>query len=544
MALRVWLPLNGNLNNQGASGCNPIQSTAEVAKFYNNNAMSWCFWIYPTGSGGNAILGQQNMTTGNNRMFTIFQYPNPVDLHLSWQGEAQNNAVFLQTIVSNAFTASTWNHCAITYNGTTALIYVNGTLVGSINGTSPRTNFSYDVPLPSASNRYLCDLRIYDHVLSPKEIKEISKGLVVHYALDGGGRGLDNLGDFQSVANKWTNDGMSSLANYADPEHGNVLKMTNSSANVRIYRGVTNVWKSGQSYTVSFLARSATAGAVVNMSRSIADFSSNFTLTTSWKKYVGTINSTATADGGTLSFRVVSASAEVYLTNVKLENGTVNTPYIPGSGDPNYSTMGYGDNKEYDISGYGNHATRSGVSYETNSPKYSIGTLFASGNHITATLNSAGYSNTFTFAWWGKYTNYSSHMMWGYSNGNRLNLYMSGGNFYWNTGDGNGNPFGVSASTYGDDKWHHFAVTGDGTTVKLYIDGIFKGNASAFKAITGTSLIFNGWDTGTSYNFNGKLSDFRLYSTTLSADDVKELYQVSSSICNNGTVMCSDFLES
>ena len=128
-------------------------------------------------------------------------------------------------------------------------------------------------------------------------------------------------------------------------------------------------------------------------------------------------------------------------------------------------------------------------------------------------------------------------MMWGFSNGNRLNLYMSGGYFYWNTGDGSNNPFSVAASTYGDNKWHHFAVTGDGTTTKLYIDGEFKANAKTYKGITGTTIYLNGWNSGTSYNFNGQLSDFRLYGTCLSADDISRLYNVAASVSKTGALL-------
>jgi hypothetical protein len=135
-------------------------------------------------------------------------------------------------------------------------------------------------------------------------------------------------------------------------------------------------------------------------------------------------------------------------------------------------------------------------------------------------------------------------MPWGFANGNRLNLYMYPNNCYWNTGDSADNPFGVALSPYSDGNFHHFAVTGDGTTNKLYIDGEFKGNATTYRAITGTTLIFNGWDTGTNYKFNGCLSDFRIYATALSAEDVLALYNTPESIANNGTVITQgEFVE-
>ena len=198
----------------------------------------------------------------------------------------------------------------------------------------------------------------------------------------------------------------------------------------------------------------------------------------------------------------------------------------------------FNDDRIIDSSGYNNHGNRNGdISLSTSTPRYSYSTKFVSGSHINTTLNTSGFANSYTFSWWAKYSNYNGHMMWGFSDGNRLNLFMSSGNFYWNTGDGSNNPFNVSASTYGDNQWHHFAVTGDGTTAKLYIDGEFKGNAKTYKSIKNTTIYMNGWDSGTSYNFNGQLSDFRLYATTLSADDIKRLYEVSASVSKNGSML-------
>jgi hypothetical protein len=229
---------------------------------------------------------------------------------------------------------------------------------------------------------------------------------------------------------------------------------------------------------------------------------------------------------------------------VKLEEGNIPTPWMPNSADTAYSAMGYNSTTEYDVSGNGNNGTKNGtLTNSSNTSRNSICTTFASGSHIAATINPTGYANSYTFSWWGKYTNYSGHMMWGFANGNRLNLYMSGGNFYWNTGDGSNNPFNVSAATYGDGNWHHFAISGDGTTTKLYIDGEFKANAKTYKGVTGTSLYFNGWDSSTSYNFSGSLSDFRLYSTVLSADDIKELYQSAGHVDKNGNLYSYEFIE-
>lgn len=606
MSLRVWLPLNGNLNNQGASGCNPVQSTAptyvngkigkamstgafylpaaEIAKFYNNNAMSWCFWIYPTGSGGNAILGQQNMAVGNNRMFTIFQYPNPVDLHLSWQGEAQNNTTFLSTIISNAFTASVWNHCAITYNGTTALIYVNGTLVGSATGTSPRTNFSYDVPLPNASNRYLCDFRIYDHVLPPKEIKEISKGLAVHYPMTGGGSSVPNI-------LKNTNTANTGLFGYSEATGGSdkVIEYDGGTPCIKVTRnstahsGWSYMWhnsldhsliKEGTTYTLSFDAIASGSGtigfsgfmngnATNQLSQSTEAIQSSFN-STSWSHMIFRTTTKSSFEGLSVGGQVVymgcgfmnSTGVWIKVKNFKIEEGSAATSWIPHTSDSAYTTMGLNINQEKDTSGYGYDGTRSGTLslVSNNAPRYNSCLDFNKSGYIIKDPFNVTV-NAFTLNMWIQPKSMSSqHFLFGtFDNwtGNGIGVWRDTGTpakYNCLIKSASESSYSNSPITTTLNDWNMITLVYTGTTYIRYLNGVEQGRVTygSNGAITNPNFMvgnskYNG--TPASENEEAFISDVRFYTTALSADDIKELYQTSASIANNGTVMCLDFQE-
>ena len=55
----------------------------------------------------------------------------------------------------------------------------------------------------STLNSSINDFRLYDHVLSDKEVEEISRGLVLHYKLDNDGLGNKNILPISMDLTKW-----------------------------------------------------------------------------------------------------------------------------------------------------------------------------------------------------------------------------------------------------------------------------------------------------------------------------------------------------
>ena len=138
-------------------------------------------------------------------------------------------------------------------------------------------------------------------------------------------------------------------------------------------------------------------------------------------------------------------------------------------------------------------------------------------------------------------------MHWGFSDGVRLNGIYNGN--LWNTGDGSNNPlYNIGTTTQvtvpSVNEWHHYVMTGNGSKCYVYKDGVLWAEAKTYKSISGTSIYINGWSSTTDYsNSNLDISDFRVYATALSADDVLELYHTSASIDNKGNVHAYEVVE-
>ncbi|NLJ06727.1 MAG: T9SS type A sorting domain-containing protein [Sphingobacteriales bacterium] len=79
-----------------------------------------------------------------------------------------------------------------------------------------------------------------------------------------------------------------------------------------------------------------------------------------------------------------------------------------------------------------------------------------------------------------------------------------------------------SISTLDTGIWYHISATYDGTTAKIYINGVLDNSSSVSSSIaSNTEKIYVGYDDAdTSRHFHGYISEVRIWNTALTADDI------------------------
>lgn len=597
MSLQVWLPLNGNLNNQGLAEISSIsgayaEKQGKIGKGHNtqstisffcsvlNNAkiFSIAFWIKADSS--STITSDWNRcfiafdktingTDGSGLRFesTYTSSPRACSMHNNYSYALYNGSQIL------AKDKDTWYHVCVTCDGINFCSYSNGQQIAKENAVGGLLTGWFAIGSPNYAG-CMNDLRIYDHCLSPKEVQDLAKGLAFHYRLAGPGQANLLNGDIQN-AKAWVADNVT-IEDYSDTSYKGI-KVTATSANGRAYNSVNNVWTtSGATYSVSFYGKAETAGTTINLSRSLIDFSPTFTLTTDWKRYTGTIKTTGTATGGTLSIRVHQANAPVYLANIKLENGSIVTPFTYPKNSTVYSDLGY-NNIEYDVSGYQQDGQIDGtINWDANTPRYTTSYNFLSGTFIQTLMTPLNKDNNdLTFSFWLKTIDSNATMIdiWTSS---IASIYLD--NNILTFKDGSAHAF--TNYTMSSGKWHYYAITRTNTNINLYVDGsliqtlasttlvndinvpgIIGSNAANAnevyvtgdnnEKVTGSN---NYLVTGTNPNgtvqittaedFVGNLSDFRIYVTALSEDSIKELYHTATLIDGtNNSVYAYEYCE-
>ena len=570
MSLQVWLPLNGNLNNQGLSEVTvtnngaTVDSNGKIGSCYSfdtgkyltvtkpvalTKEISYSCWVNISSwnSTYDCILSLSTGTNWRDSRATLCR--NGSSTNLVWN--IANGSSQIQVNSNTSLSLNTWYHIACTYDGAKLRIYINGVEDNSVSTSFVPNYGSAELYIGSwHGDNYnlkgrLNDVRVYDHCLSAKEVKEISKGLICHYKLDNNGFGNPNLlitqnpSEFSRQGNKYINNVVDSR--------------TNDPFQLQYYKGST--------YDSTFYSQSVSAAP--------CDVKTTFTVPTSITgirvKFNGTSkdielfsSDKAPVTAGetyTLSLRVLSSKSEVVggiiVENPKLEKGSVATPWCPHTSDSLYTSLGLDSATEVDCSGLGNNGAirnQSSMSIEGDSPRYDVSTIFNGTPFIIGqNLDGAKSTDALSLCAWINPSQVSEGNIISSYEGGGAGLHILSGNIYFQIYSSGYT--GVSGGNISTNTWYYVVGTYDNSKLRIYINGELKGEVSktgniTYNINTPWSIAVN--PSGTSdggEHFYGKLSDVRIYSTALSASDIKELYNTSASVDKNGNMYAYEFKE-
>lgn len=596
MSLQVWLPLNGDLKNQGLADITITKGSAVTVvdngkiggKTYSFNGNTNSYLRFPspfsTSLTSFSVAGWVSLNSGyaaNNGIHILSFNTSSSYARICISKDSAAVTVLLNspntkitsTMSASALTADVWHHYVVTYKSGLVKIYIDGILdkTQSTSVTTFTVSNSYTIGTHASetANAKLNDFRLYDHELSAKEVKELSKALVLHMPFKDAGvvpynqnmlpdSNVNSLSKYLGTqARYYENTSQTSYTNtwiaIDDPPVPGILngiqqKVTAQEGfhSVTWYQSGT-ISVSAIPYTMSVYVKRISGtdlifkfqyGKSPYVASTVQIANDDEWHQYSWTFVPNTASSQAAASGTTRIYcGGLYSVGEVQICGWKLEKGTVATPWNE-----------YG-NLFYDCSGYGHYGLGMGtLTALTISPRFNKGIKFDNANkHIVIpTLPTAGFGDSYTFAWWGT-RSAQNVMYWGYADGIRLNGMYNG--IYWNTGDGSENPLYKPGTTTAVtapalNTWAHWVMTGDGTKCRVYQNGVLWAEAKTYKSISGTLLIINGWNTLANYSSsNLSIADFRIYATALSAEDVKELYESSAAIDNKANGYAREFVE-
>jgi RHS repeat-associated protein len=92
----------------------------------------------------------------------------------------------------------------------------------------------------------------------------------------------------------------------------------------------------------------------------------------------------------------------------------------------------------------------------------------------------------------------------------------------------------LSTTGYQDDAWHHMVATADGTTMRLYMDGILKGSTALSGSLNlwNDNLAIGALDSSSEW-FTGSIDEVAIYGAPLSADQVATHFAIGRSADQN-----------
>ncbi len=490
-------------------------------------------------------------STANNYSFTIGR----VDMGEGGIGARFSNKQFLVFYNKIVFAIPTeyeeWNNFTFTKHGTTGYYYKNGVLIGTKTLNSD--------PAWSTGNEGYCglglgcfyfgayatiypwkgkikDFRIYDEVLSEQQIKDLSRGLFVHYKLNQPERSENLLPD---TYNK--------IATYA-AAHTIENVFYGTPAMHRYRTGITSItWSEVQFfytftpgvYTFSIYTKSGTSSDFILTFRYLKNDNSlsDTTIEQFYYKetsdgWVKRVYKFTVPSGNIISPRVFFTNAynfDYYLARPKLEYGyNPNPQWTPSPKD----SIAW-DNTEYDGSGFCNHGQLIGsVTSDFTTPRYDLAYSFNNSGYIkNDNFNCTVDKCTISFWIKPKSLISSQHFVFGTHNSwmqNGIDAWYDPGyetslNIYYVTNAGSAQ----YAITWDVDTWQMITLVTDGVKYYSYKNAQLVESRDLIYSSIYNPVLYVGSSLFGDINSERaecSLSDFRFYTSALSADDIKEIY--------------------
>ena len=586
MALQVWLPLTQDTRNQGLSDLSfsiinstntVVDTNGKLGKCYTNDSHTagglisnkildlgqqqsmFCWFKFTHLMSGSSLGGNlvsQHRYEANQGLGISIRYVSSTTGYLSVNTGNGSSRTYNTYYGTTLLQANTWYHGGFTYDNGIMKIYVNGICEKTVDIGTQVVPADYLMAFcwsttgtsgSEVSSNYrlqgsLNDVRIYNHCLSPMEVKELSKGLVLHYPLNRGGWGQENLlsvtpksyvsanylaYQFTLLENLVANQ--TYTIQFWDVDVAHSAKST-ADLGIDVYWGggsLRMIYWHGTSYFTNGHADYLVGTFTVTSTQASGSGSANL--------WLNIYNSVSNADG----------TRSMSIGKWKLEKDSIATPWCPNSSDALATTMGFNDSIEYDISGYCNNLNNfTNITYSSDTPKYSVST-FLSGSTYGSHNNfysSDSYQNAMTVACWVKRTFSDATERFITNSWVRLYTYTDFGiRLTWTMSTGSTDTTNTWASSQilPLDEWTHVCFTMQDGIVKCYINGVLKNTSDRTQYGTYIhGVIGNGFggSSASTKQWIGGLSDFRFYATALSADDVKSLYQNSAYIDSSGNV--------
>ena len=462
--------------------------------------------------------------------------------------------------------SSNWFHACGTYDGTTARLYVNGVLKKEFAIATTIENTPIWLGGTSAGERFtgkLNDFRLYDECLSAEEIKEISRGMVLHYKMCQPERSenlLSGTNNEEVSDSKWWKNLGSGADISLDKTGPTEVKWTCVTPSPQwncLHRNLTlSKLSNTGTYTLSLEVKSSSGGSLrcqltkSNGLNSLGLFG-NWTLPANkWTKIVGTVTLNGGAwDSQQLYFSgsvLTTANSNCLFKNIKLETGANPNPqWSPAPSDnPNWGTI------EYDGSGFKNHGiitAASAPTWSNDTKRYNGSYLFNGSQYIRSNNKFIIGTGDLTVSAWIKLINCNDsyqHILSckntaANSAGFSCNYNGSQQKFMWQFCDGGTTMEIWTADTFPKSdivgKWVHVVMVRNASDSRkgyFYINGARKELTSVPTILNITSNANNlaigacGDVDYSTYRWNGNISDVRIYSTALSQEDITNLYKL------------------